>query len=587
MMKEPDWQKRIFLFLLFLLSASVVVCTVLAEKILTNALWAQAREFLSIDMEKVRAAVEEGREGLYSTSGWDELADQLGSRLMVRVSFITPQGKVLGDSHVERGDLEKLDDHSNRPEIRKALEAGTGCAVRYSETMGVDSFYLASLWGKKEEGEIVIRLATQTPLISQAKRNLRWAAAGIFLFGLAFSFFAGRFLAKAIGKNREELLRKDLEEICLSWQQAFLDGERESALLARNLGSRIQEEIVRLKETRDRLNAILDGMAEGVMLLDSKGKIELVNQALLQLMGPIVNPLGQSPAEAYRLASLQEEVDKCRERDEPSFFELELHGPVPKVLEVRLSPIGGSGVVGVFRDVTEKKRTEEMRKNLVAHLSHELRTPLTAIKGSVESLLDGGFEDCNKAQKFLDLIHRQVLRMEKMVKDLLHLSRLEAMGYKPELVDCRLGELALKALEAVRPMAEVKGLDIQCSILHPEATVRGNPTELHQAVVNLLDNAIQFTEKGRVILRGELVEDEVHLCVEDTGIGIPREHLPRIFERFYRVDRHRSRERGGSGLGLSIVKHIVQNHGGRIEVESTPGQGSKFRLIFPGGFPKG
>ncbi len=582
MPSNASWERRVLVFWGAVLAGSTLVWNAMAERILDHAILSQARELLSRDLEIAKAAVMEIKDSWDSFSAMDELADRLGAQLKVRVSLISVRGKVVGDSHVDRGDLEKLEDHSGRPEVREALTKGTGWAIRPSSTMGVDSLYVASLCGA-EKGEVVVRLATRAPFLSEAKGALRWASAGIFILGISLCFVMVKILSRMTGKMEEELLRKNLQEICENWERFSLSDGRGELLWAKDLRDRIQKDAKGLRENMERLNALLDGMVEGVMLMDSKGRIELVNRALASLMRPRVDPLGKSPAEAYRLAPLQEAVEKCMGSGEPEVLELQVPSPSPKVVEVQLSPVPTGGVVGVFRDVTEKKRMEEIKRNLVANVSHELRTPLTAIRGAVEGLLDGALNDPSQAQKFALMIQRQVLRLEKMVKDLLDLSRLEGQGRPSDYVELRAGEVAWGAVESVKQMAEAKGLDLECSIVHPEAIVRGNPADLEQALVNLLDNAIRFTDRGKVTLRVDATEGEVHFSVKDTGIGIAEEHIPRIFERFYRVDKGRSREKGGSGLGLSIVKHIVENHGGRVEVESTPGQGSTFRIVLPKG----
>jgi len=580
MRSDASWKRRVLLFLGAVLAGSSLLWNVLGERIVHDAVVTQARELLSRDLETVRAAVMEMEERWDSLSTMDELADRLGAQLKLRVSLISTQGKVVGDSHVDRGDLEKLEDHSGRSEVQEALTRGSGWAIRPSSTMGVDSLYVASLCGT-EKGQMVVRLATRADFLSRARGTLRWASAGVFVFGLSLCFLMVKLLSRMAGKMQEELLRKNLEDIWENWEQSPLGDGKGELPWAKDLRARIRKEAKGLKENMERLNALLDGMVEGVMLLDSKGRIELVNRALASLMRPRVDPLGKSPAEAYRLAPLQEAVEKCIGSGEPEVLELQVQSPSPKVVEVQLSPVPTGGVVGVFRDVTEQRRMEEIKRNLVANVSHELRTPLTAIRGAVESLLDGALNDSSQAPKFAQMIQRQVLRLENMVKDLLDLSRLEGQGRPSEYVELTAAEVARGAVESVKQMAEAKGLDLQCSILHQDAIVRGNPGDLEQALVNLLDNAIRFTDRGKVTLRVDVTEGEVHFAVEDTGIGIAEEHIPRIFERFYRVDKGRSRERGGSGLGLSIVKHIVENHGGRVEVESTPAQGSTFRIILP------
>ncbi len=551
---------------------------VVAERVLEEGIVNQMRELLLKQIEVVKSTVTERQDSWQSILYMDELADRLGSKLMVRVTFISPQGKVVGDSHVETADLARLETHARRPEVKEALQKGTGWDIRYSNTVGVDLFYLASLCGAREGSQLVIRLAVPAGGIFQAKARLKAQMGGIFLLGLAVLFLAGRSLGKKLSEWRNEVSRDNLEAL---WGELLSGEESPVEPGVHNIKVKLRESISTLREAKDRLEAVLHGMVEGVMLLDPKGRIQIVNSALGALLEARVDPVGRSPAEAYRLPGLQEAVEECIGDRRARLLEIKSKGATGKVLEVQVSPTPQGGAVALFRDVTEKKRLEEMRKNLIANVSHELRTPLTAIRGAVEGLMDELPEGLQQTQRFANMIHRQVLRLEKMVKDLLDLSKLEAEGRLSESKIVEAREIAREAMESVKEMAEAKGLELQSSFTSAQAHVRGNPRELEQALVNLLTNAIQFTERGRVVLRVEAVGNEVHFSVEDTGVGIPEEHLPRIFERFYRVDRDRSREKGGSGLGLSIVKHIVQNHGGRVEVQSTPGQGSIFRVILP------
>jgi len=249
---------------------------------------------------------------------------------------------------------------------------------------------------------------------------------------------------------------------------------------------------------------------------------------------------------------------------------------------IRYLDQGGEGVVVVFHDITDLKRLERVRQEFVANASHELRTPLTSIKGYVEALAEEGWAEGSQTKKFLEIIERNVIRMDKIVSDLLLLSEIESREapLKKEVFPLR--TVVLSAVEALKKMALAKGQDLQTELPENLPAVAGDAQKIQQVIVNLLQNAIAYTdEKGRITVSGRVLEKRVEISVADTGIGIRNEDLPRVFERFYRVDKGRSREEGGTGLGLSIVKHIVEAHGGRVSVESTPGQGSRFSFFLP------
>ena len=267
-------------------------------------------------------------------------------------------------------------------------------------------------------------------------------------------------------------------------------------------------------------------------------------------------------------------------------LEIRVFNPKPRTLQVEAASLPGdgqrSGVVAVFHDISERKRVEEMRKDFVANVSHELRTPLAAVKGAVETLMDGALENPKFSRKFIEIIGRHVERLENIVLDLLELARLESRQLQEKGEPVSIPSLIESAVDAVSDLAGNKALTMETELTEDEIEILGDRRHLEQAVVNLLENAIKYTAPGgRVRIGGAVRENKVEISIADTGGGISPEHLPRIFERFYRVDKDRSREAGGTGLGLSIVKHVVHAHGGEVKVESFPGKGSVFSIILP------
>lgn len=570
--------------------ATVAVCLVAVGLYLQDsfreAIIAQARKALGREMSLVREAVQEEKGMWGSPQDMDQLADRLGQGLQIRVTLIQPNGRVVGDSQVELPELETLEHHGDRPEVIQALARGEGWALRYSNTLGVDLLYVAYVLGTVESPLMVIRLAIPMEEVAQVMKNWRGALLMGGFLGVMLSLLVAQVLGSRVGRELEDLTRE---------ARGMARGEGASGptpskttevcalgRALRDLGSQMEQEMGRVEETRHRMETLLQSMVEGVLLTDRLGRILLANRALLNLMEPRVDPIGRTPAEAFRQAALQEAVERCLGEAQAQSLEMSITGPRPRVLEAHVAPVGKVGVVAVFHDITERKRLEELRRDLVASVSHELRTPLAAIRGSVETLLDGAVEDPTQGRRFLEIIQRHVLRLQRILEDLLDLSRLESQGTIGQRRPIRLVDLADAALDAISELASAKGVRLVREIPRPEVRLLGDQRHLEQALVNLLDNAIQYTDRGgRVTLRLEALDQEVHMVVEDTGIGIAPEHISRIFERFYRVDKARSREHGGTGLGLSIVKHIAQAHGGRVEVESTPGRGSTFRVVLP------
>ena len=355
-------------------------------------------------------------------------------------------------------------------------------------------------------------------------------------------------------------------------------------------GRRI-DEITREKEY---YQAILGGMTEGVLLVDERGRILLVNEALKSLI-PIPSDVnGKTTLEVIRSVEFEGGIHEALRKGTNRTFEITLPLSGEKIFEVNVVPIpsaageGGEparerrGAVAAFHDISRLKNLERMRQDFVANVSHELRTPLTTIKGYVETLLEGAWRE-GVGFRFLQVIQRHTDRLTKIVEDLLTLSRIESKGFQLKTEKVSVIELIEDAFEFVGQGAKRKGISISRCEIPANLSVQGDRDYLGQVLINLLDNAIKYTPEGGAIEVSAVEREgqQILLLVKDNGIGIPREDLSRIFERFYRVDKGRSQEMGGTGLGLSIVKHIVQANGGRVWAESQPGKGSTFYFTLP------
>ncbi len=331
------------------------------------------------------------------------------------------------------------------------------------------------------------------------------------------------------------------------------------------------------------MRAVIDGMAEGVWITSNDGTVMEHNNALKEMLFAGQQLAGRRPVELLRSAELQLAVEQACRDNMTTRLEVALDGVRPRVLSVHVSPLGRElgGSSAVFFDVTELRRLEKVRKDFVANVSHELRTPITAIRGYSETLMSGAVSDPIAAPKMVDIIHRQSERLSELVEDLLELSRLESKQLMLERKPVELAEAAQRASEAIRPKARARSTAIELQIA-PELTAFGDRRAIEQVLLNLLDNAVKYTPpNGHVWVTARPVNDTMEISIRDDGPGIEARHLPRIFERFYRVDKGRSRDMGGTGLGLSIVKHLVSAMNGEVRVESTPGQGSTFFLQLP------
>uniref|UniRef100_A0A7C2EI58 histidine kinase n=1 Tax=Ammonifex degensii TaxID=42838 RepID=A0A7C2EI58_9THEO len=351
------------------------------------------------------------------------------------------------------------------------------------------------------------------------------------------------------------------------------------------LAGRLKEIFEALRAEKVWMEAILASLNEAVLALDASGRVLLTNFALWNLFG--VKPAeaqGKNILEVIRHHELEQLVRQVLTTGIAVGQELKFLAPRPRIFTARLTPITtpeGPGVVVVLREVTEQRRLEQLRSEFVANVSHELRTPLTAIRGFVETLRSGAVEDPATANEFLKIIESETGRLGKLVEDLLDLSRLEDRRTVLIRQQVKLDEVMARVLPVFEKRAREQGLKLLVELPPDLPAVLGDPELLGQAFANLVDNALKFTPQGEVRIRATVFPGWIRVDVEDTGIGIPEESLPRIFERFYRVDRARSRASAGTGLGLAIVKHIVEAHGGKVGVESELGRGSRFSFYLP------
>ncbi|MBU2551498.1 MAG: HAMP domain-containing protein [Proteobacteria bacterium] len=573
----------------------VVLCTLafvatFLQRSLREEMTVQVREGMAKNLRLCREIISKRWTVGASMSETDQLADLLGRTLNLRLSLILPDGVVAGDSEQSIEDLSQLENHAGRPEVIHALAGGFGWSQRYSSTLRMNLLYVAELLGRPDAPLLVVRLALPLREMEESLSEVRDLILLASLIGVVLSLGVAFFVAQRISRPVKELTRTALDIASgdltkrLRRYPAHEVGELGRAF--DRMAEHLQEEIVAVTQARDRLEAILRGMVEGVLVTDESGAITLANRALRRMLNLMISPIGRRPSEIMRNAELIEAIRRVSTDNPVISLEVRTLYPSPRILEVVVAALPGimgrSGVVAVFHDITQRKQVEEMRRDFVANVSHELRTPLAAVRGAVETLLDGALEDPMHRRRFTEVIERHVKRLESMVYDLLELARLESGQASVQLESVDVAELMGTVRTALAAPASERGVEVQ--IDPPEQTVRitGQRRQLEQALGNLLDNAIKYVgPEGRVRIAACRDNDQVRIEVVDNGPGIAPEHLGRIFERFYRVDKNRSRELGGTGLGLSIVKHIAQTHGGRVEVDSFPGRGSTFRLILP------
>jgi two-component system, OmpR family, phosphate regulon sensor histidine kinase PhoR len=573
---------RLFLVYLAVAAITLGLGLVLAGRV--ERQWVEARA--GDELERVaRLAARELMDP--SSAGTDaaDQADALGKALGLRVTLMDRSGRVLGDSQVRRARLPQVENHARRPEMMSALAGGAGRAVRHSATIGIDLMYVAvPVPGGR--GVAVLRVARPLAEVGLLARSLTrvsvvpLAVALAMMLGLTY-WLAGRQAARVAELERVAERIGAGGTARAGTTPADEVGRLGGALnrMADELGVRLSA----LEAERDARERILAHMSDGVALVDATGHVVYANRSLAAILGAAMPPQpGTSFLDFARPPELAELLDEARTGDRTVERELDLWTPHPRRVRATATRLGatGSGVVLVLHDLTEIELLNRVRQDFVANVSHELKTPLTSVRGYAETLLDGGLDDSDHREDFVRVIRDQATRLEVLVNDLLSLAELERPDTRLRREPYDLREALAQQVAAGEPRARTAGLTLELLPGEPEPVV-ADRTRLDQVIANLLDNALKYTERGGVRVRlhgdGAIVACEV----TDSGPGIPVADQPRIFERFYRVDKARSREKGGTGLGLAIVKHIVLLHGGTVSVESAAGGGSTFRFEIP------
>lgn len=522
--------------------------------------------------------------------GIRRLCSTIGANASTRITVILPSGRVVGDSDENPGDMEN---HVNRPEFRAALSSGLGMSVRSSTTLGKNLMYVAVPVELGGVPAAVVRTAIAIDAVDEAIERVRRRIilAGVF-FALAVAF-VGLLASRKITRPLEDI-RKSAEHLAKGdFNQTF---PAEGCAEIRDLSSSMKTMAMELRDRidtimgqRNRIDAILSSMAEGVVAVDTEKRVITANQAAERMLaGHGTHLLGRSIQEVTRNTVLHKHIDDVLHGAGASPVETTI-GEAGRVVEAHGTELlDSSGVkIGgliVLNDVSDLRRLERVRRDFVANVSHELKTPITAIKGFVEALLDGGIDDREDTERFLGIINRHVNRLGVLIDDLLTLARIEqGDASRIELMRRELKDVIETSVQLCSSKAGEKNIAIKIDC-PSDLAFSMDPFLMEQAMVNLLDNAVKYSPPDRSIrIRASAERDSVRISVSDQGYGIRKEHLDRIFERFYRVDKARSRDQGGTGLGLAIVKHIVQAHGGRITVESAPGKGSTFSMVLPAG----
>jgi len=514
----------------------------------------------------------------------------------MRVSLIALDGRVVADSERPGGAVVTMDNHADRPEVRAALEGRVGTSVRRSVSMDAPLSYVALPLTHAGRVVGVLRLAEPIAAVTASYETLRSAALAGGAVALVVAFGIGLFVAGRVTRPVVEM-----QDVARQMSEGHFEvraparSPDEIGTLGRSLNvmaGRLREKIGDLEREQAKATAVLDAMVEGVIATDGHDHIILINERARRIFGLGPARVERRPLlEVVRNVNLHDVLVASREAVDANVVsrEIRLVEPADRVLQVHAVGLRFTGdergVVMILHDITELRRLEQVRTEFVANVSHELRTPLTAIQGYLETLLDGALEEQQHARKFLEIVFRHTERLGRLTDDLTDLSNIELGKVSLRLESTSVAEIADSVLTIISPRASSGQVTVEARLPADLPLVLADRDRLSQILINLVDNAVKYTPKGgHVTVDGRATEEGfIEVAVRDTGVGIPKADLPRLTERFYRVDKARSRDLGGTGLGLAIVKHLVLAHGGELDIESELWKGTTVRFTLPRG----
>ena len=525
----------------------------------------------------------------------DALVKKAASAASSRITVVSASGKVLGDSSLPYPEMVKMENHLNRLEITDAARNESKSVIRRSNTLHEDMLYLAVPVMAEARAAGFVRLAMPYAAVQRMLSHLRrtvllsFAISAVFALsvGWAVVLFASRQFGKIITGSKRFAAGEFGYRIPVGSSGELKKLSETLNYMADEISAKMREAELRRLE----LEAAFRDISEAILVTDGSGVIIRINPRACQLIGVSgFEPKGMRLSGLPVGPELFSAVIKALSGGRPVSFEIEPAAAPGTVLSVSASPIAENGVIGgcvlTARDITAPRKLEAMRRDFVANVSHELKTPLTAIRGCAETLINGALEDREHGPSFARSIHDQAVRLDKLVNDLLKISYAESGAASVEKTLFGLKTLADETAGELGAILAQKKVSL-LNLIPAGLKINADRDKLSEVFLNLLDNAAKYnSEDGKIKISAAAEGETVKVLIEDTGAGIPAEHLPRVFERFYRVDKARSRELGGTGLGLSIVKHLIELHDGAVGVESAENQGSTFWFTIPNAIPK-
>lgn len=522
---------------------------------------------------------------------FNEYSSIYSERINARVTLIDREGWVIGDSHI---DISELDNHLNRPEIQMALISERGVSQRFSESLNQNMFYVAIPFEKENSDLAYIRLSMPTKELQNINKKILEYIVISILAGLFIAFLLGFRFVKTITEPIKQLTNatKKISQGNFG-EKVYFKTDDELGTLSENfnvMSEALHDTIEQFQDSNTKMKAILSSMINGVIALDNSKNVMFINPTGEEMFNLREEDIkGKHILEAIRNNVLDELIQKLLSQSVASKEEIEIFEPHHRILNAYSNPITLTqdpnrtiGVLILIQDITEIRKLERMRKDFVANVSHELKTPLTSIKGFVETLKNGAAENKEIRDKFLDIIDIEADRLTSLIQDILMLSEIENKNNTVKEEEIDVNKSINEVIEVLGELARQKDIEVINKVNNNLPKICGSRGWFKQMLINLIDNGIKYTPNGgRVTITGYSVGNSLILKIKDTGIGIDKEHISRLFERFYRVDKARTRQVGGTGLGLAIVKHIVLSLKGKIDVKSEVNKGTEFTIIFP------
>lgn len=580
---------KLTLTILGLISLVLLLMGLYFAKVLENA-YLQSLHQLLLRESRLVAQVVRYPEVFSHEGNLAEQVEQIAPAEEVRVTVINRDGSVLYDNYSR---FQKMENHLDRPEFQSALAGETGISRRYSETLEEEMIYVAVPVQQGDKTIGAVRSAMSIRDITDTVHNMWYSLFTGLLVTLIIGSLVVSRISFSIIRPIEEITRVARNITQRQFESRVrIKAKDEIGQLAgaiNFMASSLEQQMYEISENQQRLSGVLNNMTSGVIFISEHRRIMLVNPAVEKMLGtPGHDVVGKLHIEAGKSFGLSQYIDRCLDKKEKFRQEVHIYYPNERILDVNFAPYinfkgESKGVVVVLHDITEIRRLEKMRSDFVANVSHELRTPITSIKGFTETLLDGAMQDEETCRNFLQIISDESERLYRMIRDILDLSKIEQKRIPLQMESVHVHEVISSAVTIVQESAARKNLTITCPDETPEIWMMTDKDCLQQIILNLLTNAVAYTpENGRITIKTEVAQQQLKLQVIDTGIGIPEKDITRIFERFYRVDKARSRDSGGTGLGLAIVKHLIDNLNGQIFVDSVEGKGTIFTILLPG-----